>query len=80
MPTDDSRYAMFDQVPEIPLRVKFEGHHLVAAHPEDCEPHTPAPASPLRWLEWFEQVKESHVQRQCRGCGLRAVWEPNPGP
>ena len=42
----------------------------------DCEPHTPAPKGYLARAEWFEEMSATHVQRQCKGCGLWAIWEP----
>ena len=59
---------------EIPQRVRFVKGHPVPEHPEDCEPHTPGPGGYTAWFEWCEQMAKTHVQRQCRGCGLWAVW------
>lgn len=61
---------------EIPQRVKLAGGHFVPEFPDECEPHTPCPSGYLARDEWFEKMTETHVQRQCTGCGLWAIWEP----
>ena len=42
----------------------------------ECEQHTPAPDGYFQWEEWAEAMEETHVQRQCTGCGLWVIWEP----
>lgn len=70
---------MTDQAPaEIPLRVKIVKGEHVPTHPDECEPHTPSPGGYLAWDAWAEEKTKTHVQRQCRGCGLYVVWEPKP--
>ena len=49
-----------------------------AATTPGCEPHTPQPSGYVAWHEWADLMAETHVQRQCKGCGLWAVWEPKP--
>ena len=61
---------------EIPLRVKIVGGRHVPEFPAECEPHTDSPDGYLQWDEWAEKMSRTHVQRQCRGCGLWAIWEP----
>jgi hypothetical protein len=61
---------------EIPLRIRYVKGKPVPAHPEDCEPHTAGPGGYLAWFEWVQRMQRTHTQRQCRGCGLWAVWEP----
>jgi hypothetical protein len=60
----------------IPLRVKTVDGRTVPLEPGNCEPHTPSPRSYLQWGEWADKMRRTHVQRQCRGCGLWEVWEP----
>jgi len=67
-------------VPDVPLRVRTANGRLVPEHPEECEPHTPCPDGYLQRGAWIEQMSETHVQRQCHGCGLWAVWEPEEIP
>ena len=61
---------------EVPLRFKWVNSEAVPLHPEECEPHTPSPRSYVPWHAWAEKMEETHVQRQCKGCGLLRVWEP----
>ena len=42
----------------------------------DCEPHEPWPEGYIAASEYADLMMESHVQRQCRGCGLWLIWEP----
>jgi hypothetical protein len=42
----------------------------------ECEPHTPMPSGYVARSEWADQMMQTHDQRQCRGCGLRMIWEP----
>ena len=42
----------------------------------DCEPHTPHPQAYVAHSDWAGKMGKTHVQRQCKGCGLRAIWEP----
>jgi hypothetical protein len=46
---------------------------------DECEPHTETPRGYLAWDEWAERMGQTHVQRQCAGCGLYAIWEPKAG-
>lgn len=61
---------------EIPQRVKAVHGKFVPEFPGECEPHTPAPSGYGAFFDWAEGMSEDHVQRQCVGCGLWAVWEP----
>lgn len=61
---------------EIPQRIKIADGKTVPLYPDECEPHTVDPPGYLQWTEWAEQMEKTHVQRQCRGCGLWAVWVP----
>lgn len=63
---------------EIPQRIKIVNGEFVPELPEECEPHTRGPASYLGRHAWFEDMARDHVQRQCRGCGLWAIWELKP--
>ena len=62
-------------VAEIPLRIKMDGGHPIPAEPDQCEPHTKAPTGYLVWHEWAARMGKTHEVRQCRGCGLWAIWE-----
>jgi hypothetical protein len=42
----------------------------------ECEPHTPQPEGYVACSEWADVMMGTHVQRECRGCGLWAIWEP----
>jgi hypothetical protein len=69
--------AMADRLGnEIPQRIRFVKGTAVPEHPEECEPHTPHPAGYVAHLDWQERMAKTHRQRQCRGCGLWAIWEP----
>ena len=69
--------AMADRLGnEIPQRVRWVKGERVILHPEDCEPHPPSPRGYTQRLDWQEQMAKTHTQRQCRGCGLWAIWEP----
>jgi hypothetical protein len=61
---------------EIPQRVKLVKGHFVPEFPDECEPHTPSPAGYLQWHPWAAEMEKTHVQRQCKGCGLWTIWEP----
>jgi hypothetical protein len=63
-----------------PLRIKFvKGRSRpVPEDPSLCEPHTPSPENYMGWWAWADKMAETHVNRQCRGCGLWAIWEPKP--
>jgi hypothetical protein len=61
---------------EVPLRIRFVKGHPVPEFPDECEPHTDSPRSYLQWGEWAKEMERTHVQRQCKGCGLWSVWEP----
>jgi hypothetical protein len=71
---------MAEPTPPLPLRVEFDGSRAVPLHPDECEPHTPAPAGYLQWHEWADRMGRTHRPRQCKGCGLWAVWEPLEAP
>ena len=43
-----------------------------------CEPHTPTPRDYIAHSEWVDIMAETHIQRQCKGCGGWLVWEPKP--
>lgn len=62
----------------VPLQITIAAGRAVPLHPEDCEPHTPRPDGYADWQEWAARMAATHVQRQCRGCGMLAVWEPKP--
>lgn len=40
--------------------------------------HTPCPEGYLQWQEWARVKSHTHIQQQCTGCGLYAVWVPRP--
>ena len=61
---------------EIPQRVKLAGGHFVPEFPDECEPHTESPRGYLQWHAWADEMGKTRVQRQCKGCGLYAIWEP----
>lgn len=63
-------------LPELPLRVLMVRGRPVPLEPARCEPHTSSPDGFLQWDEWAKRMGRTHTQRQCRGCGLWAVWEP----
>lgn len=44
----------------------------------ECEPHTPRPEGYLEHSEWADEMAKTHEARQCKGCGLWAIWEPKP--
>jgi hypothetical protein len=44
-----------------------------------CEPHTPWPPGYIAGSDYADLMMQTHDQRQCRGCGLWAIWEPKPG-
>ena len=45
----------------------------------DCEPHTSCPDGYVARFEWAEKMSKTHRQRQCKGCGLWAIWEDQRG-
>lgn len=61
---------------EVPQRIKFVKGEFVPEFPDECEPHTPQPSGYLQWDAWAERMAKTREQRQCKGCGLWAVWEP----
>lgn len=63
---------------DIPLRIKNVDGRTVPRCPDECEPHTPSPDGYLQWHAWAQRMAETHINRQCKGCGLWAVWEPKP--
>lgn len=46
----------------------------------DAAGHAPEPPGYLCWHEWAKTMARTHVQRQCPGCGLYAVWIPKGQP
>ena len=46
----------------------------------ECEPHEPQPDGYTERAEWAAAMLKTHVQRQCPGCGLWAIWVPNGFP
>ena len=42
----------------------------------ECEPHTATPRDYIAHSEWADMMAKTHAQRQCKGCGLWAIWEP----
>jgi hypothetical protein len=38
--------------------------------------HTPSPHGYLEWHAWAEEMDKTHVQQECPGCGLMAIWVP----
>lgn len=60
-----------DRVPKL---VKTAGGAVVPLRPELCEPHTKSPSGYGAFSDWMEEMEQTHVQRQCAGCGLWAVW------
>jgi len=64
---------------EIPQRIKLAGGQFIPEFPGECEPHTDCPDGYLQRYEWMERMKQTHMQRQCKGCGLWAIWEPKTG-
>lgn len=74
---------------KIPLRIQtLRDGTVIPLKPEECEQHTKSPAGYLQWHSWAERMERTHIQRQCRGCGLWSIWEPKetsgekeaPGP
>ena len=66
---------MGDAETPMPLRTKWVKGSPVPLEPEKCEPHTPCPDGYLQWHAWAERMARPHIQRQCKGCGLWAIWE-----
>jgi hypothetical protein len=60
---------------EVPLRIKWVKGEPVPLVPVECELHTKSPDSFPQWDVWAKRMAKTHVQRQCRGCGLWSVWE-----
>lgn len=62
----------------VPFQVTLDKRgRITPARPELCEPHV-EPGRPDDYLgssEWAERMIRTWDQRQCRGCGLWAVWE-----
>jgi hypothetical protein len=69
---------MADAPAEIPQRIKFVNGGFVPEFPDECEPHAEEPQGYLQRDAWAERMSATHVQRQCKGCGLWATWEPKP--
>lgn len=40
--------------------------------------HTKSPDGYLEWHAWAEKKSRRHVQVQCPGCGLWAIWRRRP--
>ena len=49
-----------------------------AIHCPHSEEHTLAPEGYIQWHAWAADMAKTHKQRKCRGCGLFAIWEPQP--
>ncbi len=62
---------------EIPQRIKIVNGHPVPEFPDECEPHTDGPRGYMQWHAWADEMGRTHMQRQCKGCGLWAIWEPS---
>lgn len=45
-----------------------------------AEDHTPAPEGYIQWHAWAQDMRKTHRQRRCAGCGLFRVWEPKQAP
>ena len=41
-----------------------------------CDEHE-QPTGYVDRAEWAEYMLQTHVQRQCPGCGLWTIWEPS---
>lgn len=65
-------------MPEIPQRIKVVNGEFAPEFPDECEPHTPSPPGYHARFDWMQEMAKTHVQRQCKSCGLWAVWEPKP--
>ena len=63
-------------MPDIPQRVKNVAGRPVPIDPAACEPHTPHPDGQADHLQWQTEMMRTHDQRQCKSCGLWAIWEP----
>jgi len=61
----------------VPLRVVAtpQGEYQ-PKYPAECEPHTPSPSGYTQWHDWADRMARTHRARQCKGCGLWAIWEP----
>lgn len=69
---------------QVEFRIKTDASgEIVPEFPDECEPHVEPgyPASGDMWevAEWAREMGKTYVQRQCKGCGLYAVWEAKPG-
>lgn len=62
----------------VPRRIKWVDGSPVPQYPHECEPHTPSPDGYLQWHVWAQRMERTHTQRQCKGCGLWAIWERTP--
>lgn len=48
---------------------------------ETCADHTPCPEGYLAWHAWAGRMSRTgHRQVKCPGCGLWAIWLPQPVP
>ncbi len=48
-------------------------------NPDDCPEsanHRTGPINYVDWVEWAEQLAETHEQVMCPGCDLWVVWIP----
>jgi hypothetical protein len=65
---------------EVPQRIKIVEGHFTPLFPEECEPHTPEPIGAIGnqavKLQWIHDMLKTHIQRQCKGCGLWAIFDP----
>lgn len=52
---------------------------LIEPRRPECDPRCREYRQPNSYVdaaEWAEFMAETHVQRQCPGCGLWTIWEP----
>jgi hypothetical protein len=61
----------------LPQRLKWVKGIPAPEFPAECEPHSPqGPDGYSAWHAWAYKLRQTNVQRQCKGCGLWAIWEP----
>ena len=49
---------------------------------EDCPnkaSHLLGPSEYLERVEWAEEMRKTHRQERCPGCGLWVIWKPKDG-
>lgn len=63
----------------IPFRIVIVDGRIQPEFPEQCEhsePGRPSDDEDVReHVAWALRMQATHNQRQCKGCGLWAVWE-----